>query len=77
MGTVDLNVPGMHCDGCEESIKRALSRIEGVREVAADHRTGKVSVTAEPVPARTVLVSAVEDAGYDVLPDQARPLPMA
>jgi copper chaperone len=45
--TVTLNVTGMTCGGCENSVKRALGRLDGVTEVAASHVDQKVVVTMD------------------------------
>lgn len=37
----------IHCEGCEQRIASALGRMDGVREVRADHRTQEVRVTAD------------------------------
>ena len=33
-----FTVTGIHCDGCEASIEAGLRRLDGVRDVKADHR---------------------------------------
>lgn len=37
----------MSCSGCENRVKAALSRIEGVIKTEADHRSGRVDVRAD------------------------------
>ncbi|MCB9776941.1 MAG: heavy-metal-associated domain-containing protein [Alphaproteobacteria bacterium] len=65
--TLTLPVTGMTCGGCEASVQRALSRVEGVVEVRADHVAQRVDlVLSSPVPSRERLVAAVEAAGFDV-----------
>lgn len=66
-----LRVEGMSCTGCEERISRVLSRLEGVREAGADHRTGEVRVTfdADQVAPRA-LAERIEQAGYQVTSSQ-------
>ncbi|HEX9775050.1 MAG TPA: heavy-metal-associated domain-containing protein [Actinomycetota bacterium] len=77
MTTIALNVSGMTCDGCERSVTKALRNVDGVGEVTASHATGLVEVEAEAGIARDALVAAVEQAGYDVLPEGTSQLPMA
>jgi len=48
METLTLRVTGMTCGGCENAVKRALSRLEGVAEVTASHIEEKVGVTFDP-----------------------------
>ena len=76
METVELKVAGMTCGGCEASVKRALERIEGVTEVRADHGKGIVAVEAEGEIERSALESAVEDAGFSVVSDGGKNLPL-
>ena len=48
MDTLTLNVTGMTCGGCENSVKRALQRLDGVGEVSASHVEKTVVVTIDP-----------------------------
>jgi copper chaperone CopZ len=59
-----LIVKGMTCGGCEKAISSALRKVEGVREVEADHSGGRVVVRGEGMEL-DALRAAVEDAGYD------------
>ncbi len=42
-----LTVP-MHCGGCENSVRTALQRTEGVIKVTADQRTDEVTLRFDP-----------------------------
>lgn len=72
-----LKVSGMHCDGCERSIATSLKRIDGVADVSADYESGLVKVRLDRDVDAATLEGAVEDAGYDVIPDDGRHLPLA
>jgi copper chaperone len=62
-----FEVQGMTCGGCEQSIVRALLRVEGVRTAQASHADRRVSVESMgPVDEETVR-QAIEDAGFDVV----------
>ncbi|MFA5889665.1 MAG: heavy metal-associated domain-containing protein [Actinomycetota bacterium] len=65
---IELTVGGMTCGGCEQSVRNALGRIPGVADVKADHSTGLVVVGASGPVERAALESAIEDAGYLVVP---------
>lgn len=39
-----FTVSGIHCDGCASNIERGLTRMDGVRRVAADPATQQVRV---------------------------------
>jgi copper chaperone CopZ len=40
--TLKVKVSGMHCDGCDQRIQKSLSKIDGLRDVQADFKTGEV-----------------------------------
>lgn len=61
-----LTVEGMSCGGCEQRVRDALTAVSGVTAVSVDHSTD--SATVEGSTDVTVLVAAVEDAGYDAAP---------
>jgi copper chaperone CopZ len=44
MTTINLNVEGLTCGGCEKSVRNALLAHDGVTEVAASHETGIVAI---------------------------------
>lgn len=70
MDTLVLRVNGMSCTGCEQRIGTALRRVEGVREVAADHTTGRVEVRVGPeLTDRSGLAERIATAGYVVVTD--------
>lgn len=46
--TTMLQVEGMTCTGCEQRIGTALRRVDGVRDVTANHTTGEVRVLFDP-----------------------------
>ena len=48
MDTLTLTVTGMTCGGCENAVKRALGRLDGVSDVAASHAQQSVTVTFDP-----------------------------
>ena len=43
--TLTLRVTGMTCGGCENAVKRALARLDGVSDVSASHAQQQVGVT--------------------------------
>jgi copper chaperone len=64
---LQLSVTGMSCGGCENAVRRTLSRVEGVESVTADHSTGQVGVTFDPAKVTpTVIREEIEGLGYDV-----------
>jgi copper chaperone len=64
-----LKVAGMTCGGCAASIRKAVERASPGAKVAVDIATGEVAI--EGTLDRTRAVSAIEEAGYDVVGDAA------
>lgn len=64
--TITLQVRGMDCEKCEARISGAVSRLDGVQRVTADHRTGQVRVLTDAGLDRAAVVRQVTEAGYDV-----------
>ena len=65
--TLQLTVTGMTCGGCENAVKRALSRVNGVEEVTASHASSQVGITFDAgkvTPA--VIRQTIEALGYQV-----------
>ena len=62
-----FQIGGMTCTGCERTLKRAVSRLEGVSAVEADYTKQTLCVTyGEPCGAERIQ-EAVEAAGYQVV----------
>jgi len=67
MERVELNVEGMTCGGCVNSIQNALNGRDGVATATADLESKRVTIEFDPaVIQRDGLVEAIEDAGFDV-----------
>jgi copper chaperone len=68
MDTVTLNVKGMSCMGCVNSIKNVLEPIPGVQSVEVSLERGQATVifaADRTDPGR--FKAAIEDAGYEVV----------
>ena len=67
MKEIELKIEGMSCMHCVNTVKRALSEIDGVLEVevSLEKRTAKVKLDKE-VPFET-LREAVQQWGYKVV----------
>lgn len=69
MEEMDLRVTGMTCNACEQRIQKALARVDGVVESAADHRAERVRVMFDPAcTSKNAVRSCIERAGYVVAP---------
>jgi mercuric ion binding protein len=63
--TVTLSVPGMTCAACPITVKKALSKVDGVSQVNVTFEKREAVVTFDDAKADTQkLTKATEDAGY-------------
>ena len=60
-------VSGMACGGCEDNVTDAVLDVGGVSAVEADHDTDSVAVDADSETQESDIVSAIEQAGYEVV----------
>lgn len=61
-----IKVEGMVCGGCENRVKNAVSTIDGVENVVADHNTGIVTVTSKEDLDLNQIKEKIEDIGFEV-----------
>lgn len=63
--TVTLSVPGMNCDLCPLTIKKAISKVPGVASVEASYERKQAVVTFDDSKASVdALMKATANAGY-------------
>jgi len=63
--TVTLSVPGMNCAACPITVKKAISKVEGVSKTDVNLDKREVVVTFDDVKTSVQeLTKATEDAGY-------------
>ena len=63
--TVTLSVPGMTCSACPITVKKAISKVEGVSKVNVTFETREAVVTFDDAKTSVQkLTKATEDAGY-------------
>ena len=64
---LQLTVTGMTCGGCENAVKRALQKMNGVQAVDASHLANAVDVTFdEAAVTPQVIRERIEALGYAV-----------
>ncbi len=62
-----LNVEGMSCSHCENSIKKSLGALNGVNSVKVDLKAKKVTVEYDPQKVSVgIMKDTIEDQGYEV-----------
>lgn len=62
-----IKIKGMSCQHCAMAVTKALSAVEGIKNVQVDLKTATATYEEEkPVDAQ-VIAQAVKKAGYDVV----------
>ena len=63
--TVTLAVPGMTCAACPITVKKALTKVEGVTKAEVSYENREAIVTFDDAKTNVqALTKATEDAGY-------------
>jgi copper chaperone CopZ len=62
---LELTVSGMRCNGCVESVTRALNECEGVEDTTVDLAAGRASVRGSGFD-RSVLADKIRALGFEV-----------
>ncbi|MBF4553114.1 heavy-metal-associated domain-containing protein [Corynebacterium suicordis] len=65
--TTEYEVTGMSCGHCENAVHEEVSEIPGVTGIEVSADTGKLVISSQDELDDNVVVSAVEEAGYNVL----------
>ena len=67
MKEIKLKINGMMCGGCENRVKNALSEIDGVKSVEADHNTGIVVINSKKDLDIAKIKEQIIDIGYEIV----------
>ena len=68
--TVTLEVPGMTCPTCPITVKKALTKVQGVSKVEVNYDKKQAVVTFDDTKTDTkTLVKITTDAGYSSQPE--------
>lgn len=71
--TVALDVPGMTCELCPLTVRKALQKVQGVEKVAVSYEKKEAVVTFDDAKTSVeALTKATADAGYPSTPKPAR-----
>ena len=73
-----LSVGGMMCEMCEKHVGEALEALDGIVSAAADHTTGRVTVTYTRMPSEEVIREALKQADYELtgIGEPSQPAPV-
>lgn len=66
MEFVEVNIQGMTCGHCAQSVAEELEKLSGVTEVVVNHEAGKADVSMTEFVPELELRNAVSEAGYEV-----------
>ncbi len=64
-----LKVKGMSCQHCVMSVTKALSQLEGIKNIQVDLAKGEVRFDNSKEVASNRIEKAIKDAGYEVAQD--------
>ncbi len=64
--TTTVRTPDITCGGCASSIKNALGKMEGVRQIEVDINTKTVSIEHDAQVSRQQIVEKLDDIGFPV-----------
>lgn len=68
VGTTTFRVEGMTCDHCRNVVTTEISAVPDVEKVTVDIESGTVTVSATQPVDRSDIATAVDEAGYTLLP---------
>lgn len=67
LAKAEFKVNGMHCTGCENTIKGNIKEINGVKTVDASFKENKAVVSFDSTKTNEkAILAAIEEAGYKV-----------
>jgi copper chaperone CopZ len=59
-----INIINLNCEGCINTITKALSKKEGVHQVSVDLEKSEVTIDAEDSVSRELLLESLNKMGY-------------
>jgi copper chaperone CopZ len=64
-----INVSGMTCGHCVSAVTMELSLLPSVTEVDVDLKSGQVTITSDAALEQAQLATAIDEAGYELVPN--------
>jgi copper chaperone CopZ len=68
IGSTTFTVGGMSCPLCQQAVVHQIIEVPGVNSVTVDLPSRNVTVTASQLVDRVDIASAIETAGFTLLP---------
>jgi copper chaperone CopZ len=67
MSTTEYQVTGMTCGHCEMSVREEVATVPGVQQIDVSAQTGRLVITSDAPVDDTVVLAAVDEAGYEAV----------
>lgn len=64
MKEIQIKVSGMVCEGCENRVKNAVSILDGIQSVEANHKTGIVTIISNKEIEKSDIEEKINDIGF-------------
>ncbi len=66
--TYNLTIEGMTCTGCESAIKKSVKKLNGIKDIEPDYKTGKGTVKFDEKQVNiNDIIKSIEKLGYKVI----------
>lgn len=66
--TYNLTIEGMTCSSCESAIKKSVKKLNGIKDIQPNHKTGKGTVKFdEKQVSINDVIKSIEKLGYKVI----------
>ena len=66
MKNIELNIEGMHCEGCVNRIKNALSTIKGIDSFNVSLEEKKLTISVKKEKTIDEVIKKIEALGFNV-----------
>ena len=61
-----IKVKGMKCDHCKKRVEESLLKVEGIKKVKIDLKTGNVQISSKEDIPFSQLKTIIEETGYEI-----------
>lgn len=68
MNKLKLRISGMHCESCEKTLKRAISKVDHVENINLKYSNEIAEITYNPEINLDKLIEVIRGVGYDATP---------
>ena len=65
MEKIELKVKGMHCISCENKVKEAILKMNGVKDAKVEYSTEKATIDFDPIKTDSKnIMNTIKNVGY-------------